>query len=54
MKHILLSFIFCSIFMYGKSQRAEKLIKTFFTGFEKKDWNIIASQLSEDFTFTSP
>jgi hypothetical protein len=33
---------------------AENRIKTFFAGFEKKDWNIVASQLSEDFTFTSP
>ncbi|HEY1870339.1 MAG TPA: nuclear transport factor 2 family protein [Chitinophagaceae bacterium] len=33
---------------------AENLIKNFFTGFEKKDWNMVASQLSEDFTFTSP
>ncbi|HEY1871125.1 MAG TPA: nuclear transport factor 2 family protein [Chitinophagaceae bacterium] len=32
----------------------EKIIKKFWAGFEKKDWNIIASQLSDDFTFTSP
>ena len=32
----------------------EKRIKTFFTGFEKRDWSIIAGQLSPDFTFTSP
>jgi hypothetical protein len=54
MKHILLSFMFCSIFVYAKSQSPEKLIKAFFAGFEKKDWNMIASQLAEDFTFTSP
>jgi hypothetical protein len=54
MKRILLSFIFCSIFTYAKAQNAEKLIRNFFTGFEKKDWNIVASQVSEDFTFTSP
>ena len=54
MKHILLSFIFCTIFMFAKSQSAEKLIKTYFTGYEKKDWNMVASQLAEDFTFTSP
>lgn len=54
MKHILLFFIFCSIFVCAKSQSAEKLIKNFFTGYEKKDWNLSASQLSEDFTFTSP
>ena len=54
MKHILLSFIFCTIFMFAKSQSAEKLIKTYFTGYEKKDWNMVASQLAGDFTFTSP
>ena len=54
MKHFLLSFIFCSIFMCAKSQSAEKRIKNFWAGFEKKDWNIIASQLSVGFTFTSP
>ena len=54
MKHILLSFMFCSIFVYVKSQSAEKVIKTYFSGYEKKDWNIVASQLAEDFTFTSP
>jgi SnoaL-like domain len=54
MKRILLSFIFCSIFVYVKSQSAETLIKNFFAGFEMRDWNLIASQLSEDFTFASP
>ena len=54
MKHILLSFIFCIIFVYAKSQSAEKIIKTYFTGYEKKDWNVVAGQLAEDFTFTSP
>ena len=33
---------------------AEETIKKFWTGFEKKDWNIIASQITDDFTFTSP
>jgi len=46
--------MFCSIFVYVKSQSAEKVIKTYFSGYEKKDWNIVASQLAEDFTFTSP
>ena len=33
---------------------AEQRIKDFFTGFEKKDWNMVAGQLAEGFTFTSP
>jgi hypothetical protein len=35
-------------------QVAEQRIRGFFSGFEKRDWNILASQLSDDFTFTSP
>lgn len=54
MKYILLSFIFCNSFMYGQSQSEEKLIRNFFSGFENKDWNMVAGQLAEDFTFTSP
>src|SRR6202035_4801388 len=54
MKHILLSFIFCSIFVYARSQSAETRIKNFFAGYEKKDWNMVAGKLAEGFTFTSP
>jgi hypothetical protein len=54
MKHILLFFIFFNIFVNAKPQSPEELIRNFFTGFEKKDWNLVASQLSADFTFTSP
>ena len=54
MKQALLSIIFCSLFVYGKSQSAEKRIKNYFNGYEKKDWNLVAGQLAEGFTFTSP
>jgi hypothetical protein len=54
MKRTLLSFIFCSIFMNARAQRPEQRIRNFFTGFENKDWDMVAGQLSEDFTFTSP
>ena len=54
MKHILISFIFCNIFVYARSQSADKIIKTYFSGYENKDWNLVASQLTDDFTFTSP
>jgi hypothetical protein len=54
MKRILLSVIFCSIFACANAQNAEKLIRNFFAGFEKKNWNMVAGQVSEDFTFTSP
>jgi hypothetical protein len=54
MKHILLPFIFCNIILCAQSQTAEQRIKNFFAGFEKKDWNMVAGQLAEGFTFTSP
>ncbi len=54
MKHLVVSFIFCSIFVCAKSQNAEMRIRNFFAGFEKKDWNMVAGQVADDFTFTSP
>ena len=32
----------------------ESIIKTYFAGWEKKDWSLIEKQLSPGFTFTSP
>ena len=54
MKQILIFIILCNISIYANSQSAEQLIKTYFSGYEKKDWNLVASQLAGDFTFTSP
>ncbi len=54
MKHILLSIMFCSAFAVAQSQGAEKTIKTYLAGFEKKDWNMVVSQFADGFTFTSP
>lgn len=54
MKHIILLIIFCNAFVSAQSQNEEKLIRNFFAGFEKKDWNMVAGQLAADFTFTSP
>ena len=36
------------------SRTAEKAIKAYLMGFEKKDWNMVASQFTDEFTFTSP
>jgi hypothetical protein len=44
----------CGMAVSVKAQNAEKLIRTYLSGFEKKDWNIVASQFADDFTFTSP
>src|SRR5690242_13215243 len=31
----------------------EKIIRSYFSGWEKKDWSIVAKNLAEGFTFTS-
>ena len=54
MKLILLSVLFCGMAASPKAQNAEKLIRAYLMGFEKKDWSMVASQFADDFTFTSP
>jgi len=44
----------CGSVLIAKAQDEEKLIRSYLMGFEKKDWNTVASQFSDDFTFTSP
>jgi hypothetical protein len=51
---MLLAILICGITIAGKSQNAAKIIKTYLSGYEKKDWNITSSQLGDGFTFTSP
>ena len=54
MKLILLSVMLCGMAISSKAQHAEKLIRNYLLGFEKKDWNMVASQFANDFAFTSP
>jgi len=54
MKFILLPVIFCVIASRSAAQNAEQRIRAYLSGFEKKDWNIIASQFADGFNFTSP
>src|SRR5690349_20955628 len=54
MKSILLSVMLCGIIVVSKAQDAEKLIRNYLMGFEKKDWNLVAAQFADDFNFTSP
>ncbi|MBN8856276.1 MAG: hypothetical protein BGO55_17320 [Sphingobacteriales bacterium 50-39] len=54
MKRILFSVIFFGMVVHAQSQSKEQRIKNFFAGFEKKDWSLLASQLADGFTFTSP
>jgi hypothetical protein len=54
MKLILTAILLCGITLAANAQDAAKTIRTYFSGYEKKDWNITSSQLADGFTFTSP
>lgn len=58
-RHILfLSFVIfllaCSCSHVSKNSSTEKLIKDYYTAYEKKDWNIMQAILADGFTFSSP
>jgi hypothetical protein len=55
MKHLVL-LVLCltaGLKAYTQSEK-EKIIRNYFSGWEKKDWSIVAKNLAEGFTFTSP
>jgi hypothetical protein len=59
MKLILSIVLMLAFTTFAKSQTitkedAEARITNYLSGFEKKDWNLIASQFNNDFNFTSP
>lgn len=54
MKSMFLAIMLLGITAAGKAQNAAKIIRTYFSGYEKKDWAITSSQLADGFTFTSP
>jgi len=54
MKSILLAIMLCGITVTVKAQNAADIIRTYFSGYERKDWSITSSQLADGFTFTSP
>lgn len=54
MKLLILLLLFCGIAAIAKAQNADNVIRTYFSGYEKKDWSIVAGQLADGFTFTSP
>ncbi len=37
-----------------QNQGHEKIIRDYFMGWVKKDWNLVSAQLADGFTFTSP
>jgi hypothetical protein len=38
----------------AQSAEKEKAVKAYYSGFENKDWNTVAAQFADGFTFTSP
>ncbi len=40
--------------IYAQSTEKEKVVRAYYSGFEKKDWNAVAARLADSFTFTSP
>jgi hypothetical protein len=38
----------------AQSTEKEKVVKAYYSGFESKDWNTVAAQFADGFTFTSP
>jgi hypothetical protein len=54
MKHITLILVMISFYFTTMAQgEKEKIIRNYFSGWEKKDWNTVAKNLAEGFTFTS-
>ncbi|HEX5167643.1 MAG TPA: nuclear transport factor 2 family protein [Cyclobacteriaceae bacterium] len=54
MKLTVLAGLVFGLCICGKAQSAEKSIKAYFSGWQKKDWSIVAGQLADGFSFTSP
>ncbi|MGI8951364.1 MAG: nuclear transport factor 2 family protein [Chitinophagaceae bacterium] len=52
--------IICLLLIYvaassdAQSTEKEKVVKAYYSGFERKDWNAVAAQFADGFTFTSP
>ena len=40
--------------MDAQSTEKEKVVRAYYSGFESKDWNAVAAQFADGFTFTSP
>ena len=38
----------------AQNSKKEKVVKAYYSGFERKDWNAVAAQFADGFTFTSP
>jgi hypothetical protein len=38
----------------AQSTEKERVVKAYYSGFESKDWNAVAAQFADSFSFTSP
>ena len=56
MKKLTLAFLICLAVTKCMAQGTdkEKVVKAYYSGFEKHDWNLVARQFADNFTFTSP
>jgi len=56
MKKLTLVLLICMVVANCFAQSADKvnIVNAYYTGFEKHDWNLVAGQLADNFTFTSP
>jgi hypothetical protein len=55
MKQLTFVLLICMAVTNGLAQNTmrEKVVKAYYSGFEKHDWNTVASQIADDFTFSS-
>lgn len=55
MKQLTFAYLLCMAVTACLAQGAdkEKLARAYYAGFEKHDWNIVAAQFADNFTFTS-
>ena len=51
---ISLVYLNCNCRNSNKGTSSEQMIKDYYAAYEKKDWNLMAPILADDFTFTSP
>ncbi len=55
MKQVILLLLICvAVTSQAQSTEKKKAVIAYYSGFEKHDWNEVASQFADGFTFTSP
>jgi predicted SnoaL-like aldol condensation-catalyzing enzyme len=56
MKHLTFTLLVCmaATSILAKDTKNEKVVKAYYSGYENHNWNTVAAQLADGFTFTSP